>query len=411
MRPIGSFLIPAVVILSFCDDPAAPPGAIVEDAYTSITVQTIGGPLIPFPGTDGRYHIAYELVLQNASAVPALIKKVAVVDAEVRSKIVISWEGEALLRRLRRLPAAPLQEPPAAVIPPQESRVLYVDFAVDSYEQLPPVFVHHLWAEGSARPGEKSAEPFDYSVAPRALGMPALAIGPPLKGPRWVALNGCCEPGYPHRSSVAPFNGQLSNPQRFAIDWKQLDETGHFYRGGTPPKDNQSYVDYGAAVIAVTSGEVVGILDGMEANQPGILPANDPKLRLTLTPVNVDGNHIVLRLDKGYFAIYAHLAKGSIKVKVGDKVKKGQLLASLGNTGNSNASHLHFQIGDSPSLLGQNGVPYTIEGFEYAGQVDPAVFDKSDDYLSGSFLTGTLINPQARKSQLPLLLAIVNFPN
>ena len=55
-------------------------------------------------------------------------------------------------------------------------------------------------------------------------------IGPPVKGDHWIALNGCCLPGFPHRTSMASLNGQLINGQRFAIDWKRTDDKGAFLR-------------------------------------------------------------------------------------------------------------------------------------------------------------------------------------
>jgi murein DD-endopeptidase MepM/ murein hydrolase activator NlpD len=58
------------------------------------------------------------------------------------------------------------------------------------------------------------------------------------------------------------------------------------------------------------------------------------------------------------------LVKGSLRVKVGDKVKKGDTLAHLGNSGTSSAPHLHFHLMDSPSVLGSNGLPYVIRSFE-----------------------------------------------
>ncbi len=83
----------------------------------------------------------------------------------------------------------------------------------------------------------------------------------------------------------------------------------------------------------------------------------------------VDGNHIVQDIGGGVWAFYAHLQKGTLLVKPGDKVKKGQVIAKLGNTGNSNASHMHFQLMNGPSVLGSDGVPYVIDRFSYDGQV------------------------------------------
>src|SRR6478752_3912082 len=68
-----------------------PPGITVKDAYTSVMVQVTNPPTFPFPGTDGRYHVAYNLVLQNASPVPATIRRLDVVDAMDTSRVVASF--------------------------------------------------------------------------------------------------------------------------------------------------------------------------------------------------------------------------------------------------------------------------------------------------------------------------------
>src|SRR2546423_6444199 len=60
---------------------APPPGITVKDAYTPVLVQVNNPPTVPVAGTDGRFHVAYNLLLQNASPVAATIRKLDVVDA------------------------------------------------------------------------------------------------------------------------------------------------------------------------------------------------------------------------------------------------------------------------------------------------------------------------------------------
>ncbi|MGA3253743.1 MAG: M23 family metallopeptidase, partial [Mycobacterium sp.] len=235
-------------------------------------------------------------------------------------------------------------------------------------------------------------------------------ISPPLHGSNWVALNGCCDPGWPHRDAILSANMKLNNSQRFAIDWKRTDDQGNFYTGDQTK--NESYVDYGSPVYAVADGTVTSTLDDMDANVPGILPASDPVLAPKLTVENIDGNHVILDIGDGVYAMYAHFIKGSLLVKPGDKVKKGQQIAQLGNTGNSNAPHLHFQLMNGPSLLDADGLPYVFDTFGYQGQVDPAAIWNADNYLSGSYFgPGRLETAQPRRNQLPGLLALANFPS
>jgi murein DD-endopeptidase MepM/ murein hydrolase activator NlpD len=387
----------------------------VPDAFTAVVAHPISAPTFPFLGTDGKYHISYDLQLTNASRLPATIDKVDVIDANTRTTVLTSLTGTRLVdpncpigdcNRLRRLPSAPSE---SNVIPPQESRVLMIDFAVDSLDNAPKAVLHHLYAQASSNPGAAEPTAVDYLFAPfdTSSGKPRV-IGPPVKGDHWVALNGCCDIGFPHRTSTATFNGLLVNGQRFAIDWKRMDDSGRFYEGDKTK--NESYIDYGDDIIAAADGTITATLDRMDANAPGVLPANDPVLSKQLTVETVDGNHIVEDIGGGVFAFYAHLQKGSLLVNPGDKVKKGQVIAKLGNTGNANASHMHFHLMNGPSVLGSDGVPYVIDRFDYDGQVAPQTLLDADDFLSGVFNQGQLPTADPRRAELPMSLAIVNFP-
>ena len=206
-----------------------------------------------------------------------------------------------------------------------------------------------------------------------------------------------------------PLNGKLINGQRFAIDWKRTNDKGFMYVGDKTK--NESYVDYGEPIYAVADGTITATLDGIDPGTPGILPADDPVLGPKLTVENVDGNHIVQDIGGGAWAFYAHLKKGTLLVKPGDKVKKGQVIAKLGNTGNSNASHMHFQLMNGPSVLGSDGLPYVLDRFSYDGQVPVDTLLAADDFLSGPWLDNALPKPQPRTQELPLALAIINFRN
>ena len=72
--------------------------------------------------------------------------------------------------------------------------------------------------------------------------------------------------------------------------------------------------------------------------------------------------YVVLDLGGGRFAFYAHLQPGSLRVKAGDRVKAGQVLGLVGNSGNSTEPHLHFHISNGISPLGSEGLPYAITG-------------------------------------------------
>ena len=56
------------------------------------------------------------------------------------------------------------------------------------------------------------------------------------------------------------------------------------------------------------------------------------------------GNYIIIDHGSGYKTVYAHMAYGSVKSKVGDKVSEGQVIGYMGNTGTSYGGHLHFEV-------------------------------------------------------------------
>ncbi len=72
---------------------------------------------------------------------------------------------------------------------------------------------------------------------------------------------------------------------------------------------------------------------------------------------NSYGNYIKIKHNNGYYTLYAHLKYNSLKVKLGDKVKKGQVIAVIGNTGRSSGRHLHFEVRNTKDIR-INPAPY-----------------------------------------------------
>ena len=84
------------------------------------------------------------------------------------------------------------------------------------------------------------------------------------------------------------------------------------------------------------------------------------------------GYWVRIRHTNGVITRYMHMKKGSIKVKVGDNVRKGQVIGSMGSTGNSTARHLHFDISYPDNVVLKRG------GFYVSSQnvtyVDPVPY-------------------------------------
>ena len=184
-------------------------------------------------------------------------------------------------------------------------------------------------------------------------------IAPPLRGGPWLAANGpSAESG--HRRAMIPINGTFYIAQRFAIDWVKLDSSNKTHSGD--PLKNSNYYAYGNDALAVADGIVTEVKDSIPENVPG---ANSRAVPITLETVG--GNHVILDLGGGHYAFYAHLQPGKIRVKLGDHVKRGQVLGLVGNSGNSTEPHLHFHISDASSPLGSEGIPYELESLEIVG--------------------------------------------
>jgi hypothetical protein len=217
--------------------------------------------------------------------------------------------------------------------------LLLIDLDLDPQTKTPGKLLDRVKLLGATGTARQPMTPVSMTstVAPLEITNKLPHIGPPLESKGWVAVNGCCGGTAAHRASSLSCNGAIYFSQRSAIDWMQLDSGGRLMNGDAG--DVHSYPDYGAKVLAVADGTVVGMLNDLNDQKPGSLP--DPK---TITLENVDGNHIVIDLSNGVYAFYAHLQKGSVNVNVGDRVKRGQVLAKLGNTGNTSGPHLHFHL-------------------------------------------------------------------
>lgn len=369
------------------------------DVFTPVVVTPMGLRHAAVLGTDGLYHLVYELELTNAKPAPATLQRIDVLDAAAPAHVLASYQGRSLVDSLRTLQPRPAE---SAVIESNGSRLFYIELAFKPGE-VPKAIVHRLYLLGAANPGPHTpATPLAYTVARVTVSrMPLPVLAPPLAGSGWVTANGCCNNLIIHRGSFQTVNGGLYDAQRFAIDYLRLNAQGELVHGD--PGRVEDYVDYGAKVLAVADGTVVETLDNMDDQKPGTLP--DPA---TITLQTVDGNHVVINIGHGLYAFYAHLKKGSVTVHVGEHVKQGMVIGRLGNSGNTSAPHLHFHVMDSPSVLGSDGLPYLIHRFDLAGQVDVETFEQSET-LAGQW--GKRF-PKAipETNRFPLNLNIVDFP-
>lgn len=195
-------------------------------------------------------------------------------------------------------------------------------------------------------------------LSPRT-GERPLVIASPVRGQRQVFMNQSTM-AY-HFDSTLFLQGQIYTSERYAFDSVQLNETLSDFNSGDP-KVNTSYFNYGSPLYAVADGTVIQVENALPENH------GDAKDVVLHTLIGYAGNYVMLDIGSSRYACYAHCIPGSIAVKPGDKVRRGEVIARLGNSGNSTGPHLHFQICDAPDFFWSRGIPFVIEAYTKIGE-------------------------------------------
>ena len=138
---------------------------------------------------------------------------------------------------------------------------------------------------------------------------------------------------------------------RYAVDITKLTRWGNDAEGFLPGQ-NEKYAVFHQTVYSPCDGQVSDVED----KWPNEIPWSGK------APYNV-GNHILIT-NKDFGVLMGHLQKGSIQVKEGDTVKKGQPIAQTGNSGWTSQPHLHIQAmrKSTGSFWGWEGIPIFFEG-------------------------------------------------
>jgi hypothetical protein len=345
----------------------------------------------PVLATDGKMHLAYEIRFDNQSNLEV---GAVSIQARSRGKAIGSSFSGAKLESVLRIDGGFT----GLTIAPGGSGTVFMDVTYSPRAQPPASLLHRTVLVGQP-PGEPAAQQtFAFTGVPTAVSRrTAIEVAPPLRGPDWVVSNGCCSPPNAHRGATLAINGTAHAPERFAIDFVQLNGTDRLFSG--PLGLNSSYAYFGTPIHSATPGTVVRVHDGLPEQTPGALPAG-------ATVQNAGGNYVVVSIGNGRYAFYAHMQPGSIRVKQGDRVRPGEIIGRLGNTGNTDAAHLHFHIMDSPSPLEANGLPFTFTTMTGEGRVSqPGVLQTGAAVpIDRAAFTGT------RHSQMPLNEQVVGFP-
>ncbi len=131
---------------------------------------------------------------------------------------------------------------------------------------------------------------------------------------------------------------------------------------------------FGKEVMAPADGVVLEVIDGIRDNVPGI--AN---------PYALIGNAIVLQHGQNEYSVLAYLKQNSIRVRVGDRILKGQAIAQCGNSGGSLQPGIHIHLQDSPIVSVASGVKFY---FEKAGIIKDGNKEIKSNYLPADRRSG-----------------------
>jgi Peptidase family M23 len=370
---------------------ALPASALASDSpdkMTPLLLQVLDAP-VPFAGSDGSTHIVYELVVTNFSSAEVAVEKVEVFGDGV---VLQTLDPAAIAARLQ--PAG--QRESTGSLARSTQALLFLHVVLAPGAQIPHELTHRVSARVSAAP--PGHQEITETGGPTTVDRQSVvAIGPPLQGSSYISADSCCD-ATRHTRAALPINGRVWISQRMAVDWEQLDAQGRVYSGLR--EKLESYTIFGKPVLAVADAVVVDTANDQPEQTPGKFPDN-------ISLAQADGNFVILDLGQNRYALYAHMQPGSVRVHKGDHVTRGQIIGLVGNTGNSVAPHLHFQVMAGQSSFASNGLPYAIDSFHVTGQTPgTAAFDEAE--AKGTPLAVTPVSRDVTNA-LPLDQLIIGF--
>jgi murein DD-endopeptidase len=368
-------------------------------ANAGATIQSIPVDLdVPFAPTavdaEGQRHLLYELHITNAGGDALVLQKIEILDGQSGAVLMV-YAGDELAGVLARPGTSGL--PDRRIIGAGLRAVAFIDLVAPSAVRPPASVVNRLTFE-PLTPADASGVQTVVQTAGLVPSVRApVMLGPPLRGGLWLASHGLSNASS-HRRTLITLNGKMRISQRFAIDWTRIGTDGQVFRGD--PAKNGNWTPYGAEVLAVADGRVLDLQDGLAQNDP----TADTKA-IPITFETAGGNYLILDIGSGRFVFYAHLQPGSFRARLGDPVKQGQVLARLGNSGKSDAPHLHLQVMDANSPLAAEGLPFVFDSFELQGHVPSlkVLVDGTGWRPSGP--------PSQRRREMPVENAVIQFPD
>jgi hypothetical protein len=187
------------------------------------TLMTTPGPV---EMSDGKVHLTYELVLTNVAAVPFRVDGVEMHDAATQALVPGSTGRVDLTPPGVGAAGEGTTDPGAGTtsvtMPPASTWVAWVDVVFPQASAVPATVDHVVSGAVIPPTGSPVPAPVRIGRADTATDGPVV-LGAPVPDGVWYMSEGCCADSH-HRRGLAPVNGTLSVPQRFAIDFFKLDE-------------------------------------------------------------------------------------------------------------------------------------------------------------------------------------------
>lgn len=165
-----------------------------------------------------------------------------------------------------------------------------------------------------------------------------------------------------------PFNRDVMkmrrNSQRYALDLVVVDEQGEAFHGD--PGKQENWVGFGVPIVAPAPGTIVAAVGDRADDIPYDLAAAQKE------PALMAGNYVMIDHGNGEFSMLAHFRHGSVAVKAGDHVERGQLLGKMGHSGmGSGLVHVHYELRNTSDLFDADGLPAVFQGFRRVGSPAP----------------------------------------
>jgi hypothetical protein len=351
---------------------------------------------IPSPPTPviiaGKRHLAYELHITNFRPFDVELLQVNVF---ADGNQLASFRDAQLAQQLTRVGTQVEGSEPRRIVSGGRA-VLYMWLALEAEARTPTRIEHSIEVDLLRASGRERIMVAGVSCPVRK-DQP-IVLDPPVRGGPWVALYDPMLIGG-HRTSIYTLEGRARIPARFAIDWVKLSTDATHARGDASKSAN--WHGYGSEVLAVADGTIVDAVDDLPDGAT-LSEATGP-----VALENASGNYVTLDLGSGRYAFYEHLKHASVKVKRGDRVQRGAVIALLGNSGSSSSGpHLHFHIADAPSELAAEGLPYVFRDFEVLGTYEDVETFKSGERWQTSATAGG-----KRRMEMPAPNTVLVFPN